>query len=515
MSLYGLAFLKVDLSTQGFVFLKNSVIEGFNYPSALYIPTALVWTVPLFLELYRFTENAITVRFSQCKTLTLKIKVLGIALLMINCGVWLYAFNPCISVYDSADLFLQAHQMRIVPMTNWHPPFYAIVLSFLLKIYDSISFLILVQCFFYSLLVVIILDYLIKKGISRRCATFLYLVLGFAFNNVIQLITLIKDVPYTISILWLTFLVFQYILDYKTIKKIWYIKFVLALIFTSFFRQNGIMPALAITITMAIFFIIKKKYKAIISIVAFLIAVFVINGPVYSYYNVVSAPGLKHFALANDLVGTYYLSPEDASEPLKKLVMEITDNDPDNFEFSSYYTHYNSSALGHYSIYDFMSLYITTWIEHPTIVSSEFLKRNTVLWSIIRPGPERVGSVNYLQEYHKDPPPKFDYPYRVYNKMTEILTSYAIKLSSNSLIYIFSWRTGVYSLFLLLFAFHIVKHRKGLMLIPIIPIFFNALSLYASSGWCDYRYFWPIAVIAVFLYPCIRLTVSEQVIIDE
>jgi hypothetical protein len=474
-----------------------------------YIPIALVWTIPVFVQMIVALDDLVMQDSSIGVGLQKKVKIIIFLILMLHYTIWIYAFNPCISSPDSEYLFYQAHVMGKVGMTNWQPPFYAIVLSMLLKICDSATFLIYVQCTAYAILLVQIIDYLKQRSISKYYLVFVYLVGGFAFNNVIQMVTLWKDIPYMISILWLTFLLVQLVIDDNCINIIFCLKLALALVCTALFRQNGILPA-GVTVVLLIVYAIKRKRKKLLApVVAFAVAFFLITGPIYDYYQVVDCPGLKYFALANDIVGTYYITAESSDEVID-LVNEITSNNPDEYTYNAYYTSYNSSALGDYSVGEFIKLYMKTFIEHPMELTLEFLRRNSVLWSIVRPNPEYAGCVNYLSEYHSDSILEYTYDERIPNPLTNLLTLYSVFLTRIQSLYLFAWRTGIYILMLLTLVVLLLCKKKIVYLIPFVPVFANILALYVSCGWTDYRYFWPTAILTLLLFPFGSMTLGNK-----
>ncbi|MBO4701544.1 MAG: hypothetical protein J5625_02645 [Lachnospiraceae bacterium] len=501
-------FIYFNISIYGMVYLESNGLDGFKLPKAVYPLVSLVWVTPLFFGLLYVVSKLMSAPKKNGTGLSIKVQIIAFLLLMLNYGIWLYAFNPCISSVDSGVLYNQAHQMMTVPMINWHPPFYAIVLSFLLKICDSATFLVILQCIAFSVLIVRMTDYLLRSGCNRFIGIMLYLLWGFSFNNVIQMITLWKDIPYMISLTWLTFLLARFIKEKCNVSKSWYIRFVIAMALTALFRQNGILPAVAVAVFICVLGIIKKKYFALVSVAAFLAIIIIIEGPVYKFYKVESRSGLKYFALANDIVGTYYLV-DDPSDDVVEMVNEITENDPENFGYNSYYTTYNRNALGEYSVPGFLSVYVKTFFRHPKELTLQFMRRNSVLWSIIKPEEEFAVCTNYKRDHHSDEY-TYSYPKRVPNNLTELFSKITDYLTDNSLVYLLAWRTGIYTIVLIAVYLYAFCKKKPLSVLIYFPIVFNVLGLYAASGWSDYRYSWPIEVTALFIIPFMNCYLNES-----
>ena len=72
-----------------------------------------------------------------------------------------------------------------------------------------------------------------------------------------------------------------------------------------------------------------------------------------------------------------------------------------------------------------------------------------------------------------------------------------------------AWRTAIYFLAILFLLYFTAGKRKMFFFLPFVPILFNVLSLIAGSGWSDYRYYWPTAVIAVFLMGYTRIVLAS------
>ena len=390
-------------SIYGTVFLEENGLDGFSYGKPIYIIMSFIWTWPLFLQsmvwLYDFVFSAKREEFNM----PIKMQMAAICLMMLYNGLWLYAFNPCIGSIDSYMTYYWAHKIGKEVYFNWHPAFYVLVLSMLLKICDSAVFLILIQCVAYSVLVVRIITYLMKKGISKSIALVIYLILGFSFNNSIQLISLFKDTPYTISILWLTYLLIRYVDEVNGVPWLWYFEIGIAMIFTALFRQNGIMPVGIAVLALIIIAFTRKNLRLALTMIITIVCIGLIIGPVFSHYKVKNIPGMKYFALTNDLIGSYYAC-EHPTDEVVVMMNEITGNNPKDLYHTSYYTWYYdaNTPLNDYSVSKFMHMYIKTFIEHPKAMILEVLRRNTVVWSIIMPEEEEGDCINYLKNSHPE-----------------------------------------------------------------------------------------------------------------
>ncbi|MBR6003720.1 MAG: hypothetical protein IK068_03250, partial [Lachnospiraceae bacterium] len=188
---------------------------------------------------------------------------------------------------------------------------------------------------------------------------------------------------------------------------------------------------------------------------------------------------------------------------------EITNGDPSIFSYNSYYTEHNPKALGEYSITEFVGIYAKVFFEHPKDLLLHFLRRNTALWSVIKPEEEIAGCVNLYTDYHVE---SFDYSYptRTENGATGLISTVTDKLTENRFVYTFVWRTGIYTLFLLASLVYCLIKRNIKVILVFIPVLLNIFALYAASGWTDYRYYWPNAVMTLFIIPFVNIYIKKN-----
>lgn len=498
-------------SIYGLVFLENDGLDGFPYGTVMYIVMSSVWTCPLFIQVMVLLYDFLFRSKNSESDMSRKAKAGAVLILMLNYGLWLYAFNPCIGAVDSYRMYYWAHIIGTEPMLNWHPPFYALVLSFLLKIFDSAVFIVLVQCFAYSVLVVQMVAYLMRKGMPRTMALVVYLAAGFAFNNTIQMLSLFKDTPYTISILWLTFLLVRFVYDGEKLSWSWYIEMLFAMVCTAFFRQNGIMPVGAAIVVMLVLSFVKKNYRLLAVISVTVVCFVLIKGPLYSYYKVIDFPGMKYFAMTNDLIGSYYAC-DDPTEEVVVMVNEITDNNPQEWYHTSYYTGYYDAdtPLNDYPVSKFMYIYIKSFVEHPKAMLLEILRRNTVVWSIVKPVEEGGDCINFLEADHPEEALEYEYAYRNPNVMTGLLTELCNRLTDSSIIYVLAWRASIYVLMLVITLYFVIIVKAYKTLTVFVPVVFNILSLIIGSGWAGYRYYWPNALMSVLILLFLRTYFTKK-----
>lgn len=488
----------------GMYILDSSVEYEMRYPDILYMVLSYVWIRPVVIlimdTLLSINKEGIQKKDSKE---TIYTRIILICVILLPCAVFLIGFNPAITSPDSEYCWDLARRIGAPDLyiDNWQPPFYVFILSLFIRVCDSVTFVIAAQCIFYAVIFVDGILFFYKIGISKRILAFIYCFTAFGISNIVQLITLWKDIPYLTSMMWLTILLMKYILDREQYanKKGWYIQMIIALIFTAMFRQNGILPALGVIVLLPL---IVGEYKKMImvSIISIGCLLF-IKYPLYDAMHVKEVPQLKFFSLANDIMYSYYQG-DSVSEEAMEIVNKVTSNDPDHYEYSAYYVKYNNEEPTGYTAAEFIRIYIENMIRNPRDTCMAILMRNSDVWSIARPADEVPGCVNYLGEFNTSPEKL--YPFRQTNFLTAAFTKLCGWVTNNSVLFILYWRTGIYNLMILFMIIILMikrgKYRRFLYILPFLPVCMSILALVISSGWSDYRYFWPGMTISLLLF---------------
>lgn len=493
----------------GVYFLPSSIESETKYPAWIFFCVAFFWMHPIMKCLIAFLIKTGDAASFVPQKAELKTRLILMGIVLLPCMLSLIAFNPAITSPDSAGCFLTARRIwqPDFSMIDWQPPFYHFILYLLLQICDSVSFLIVCQCVCFAAVFVDGILFLYQCGFSKKALGIFYLFIALGTSNIIQLVTLWKDIPYMISLMWLTLLLMKRVMlsNQYADKLSWYIQFVPAVIFTAFFRQNGILPAVAVVVLLPI--ITKFSKKTVATSLLCVLLMVTVKGPLYQSMNVTPAPQLKFFSLSNDIMYSYYMGGS-MSEEAMTLINKITENDPgdsaDHPKWDPYWVLYNYHEPSGYSIPEFLKLYIHNFLENPKLAVKAVLTRNSVIWSLVRPTDENPSCICYLSEYRgeegEDPNPDL-YPARKENVLTDKLKT-LYSYSTMPIFFLFYWRTGIYNLLLICMVVMMICGRgekKIWGLIPFVPIFANLAALFISSGWTDYRYFWPSMSISLFL----------------
>lgn len=482
----------------GFSFVGNRM---FIYPlnmkvtpqQILMFAAAVIWITPaaaLFLSWYNSIKP---VREKQMSSL--KFTIIAALLLLIPACFALYAFNPGISSPDTRFcLATAAHSIR--NMTDWHPPFYCLILKVIISIWDSTYAVIMVQFFFWAYVMIEGMLFLRKRGVSQKFLLSVAFLLGINPAVYLHLCTIWKDVPYAIALLWLTIIIARVTLE-RDVKHKWYIylEFMTALIFTFFIRQNGmVVYVLTAFFTVIVF---RRNVKLLGTVFLSLVLILFIKYPLYSYIGVQDSGGGIYIGLSQDILGVYYAGGS-LSEDTMEMVNVLTDYNNGQYSYNPYWS--SSTYNLDVPITAFIKNYINTFLKNPVIMLKEIICRQDCIWDLFGGQNAVLGCVNYTGTQDSIESWNHYYPERVSNQYTysmQKLQAYGVE---NQLLNVITWKSGIYTLFTVFTFFSVLikKADKKLWLV-FVPFIGQILSLMLSTGWSDFRYYLALNFIAVFV----------------
>lgn len=201
--------------------------------------------------------------------------------------VWLFTllvFWPGSMTLDSLAQWRQALTGRF---NNWHPAFHTLIMAGLMRIWYSPAIVAIMQIVLLAWVVAWGLGTLQQHGVPRAVLWLISFLFALSPINNLQVITLWKDIPYAISVLWMTVLLLRIVLSNGAAiqqPRGWII-LGLAGFCVSIFRKNGY-PA-AVASMLILLFIYKSYWKQYAGSLLLTILVYtIVTGPVYSFMGV-------------------------------------------------------------------------------------------------------------------------------------------------------------------------------------------------------------------------------------
>lgn len=198
---------------------------------------------------------------------------------------------------DACGQWLQAH--KLIQYNDWHPFVSTLWIQFILWIYDSFDFYIVLQIIFFSAAVSFLLHSIQHRGIDYRLLCFIALYIGINPAIGLNTINMTKDTQFTILIVMLTGIFFRILSsDGKWLKsKIHFVEMLFLTIAIMLVRHNGFLFIIPTYLGLALS---NKALRgmAIKTCIAVLVITIVIKGPIATMINV-----QKHDNLLGEVVG--------------------------------------------------------------------------------------------------------------------------------------------------------------------------------------------------------------------
>lgn len=413
-------------------------------------------------------------------------------LLLAPAAVHLIAFNPGISSMDTYSCMVE-NAKNLRGMEDWHPAFYCMLLRAVQRVWDSTYPVIFLQWALWGYVFLDLFLYLREKGLGDVPLLAAAFLTGISPGNFIDLNTIWKDIPYALCLLWAMVTTAKLTWDREAYRGRWYVYFELAAALTGIYllRKNGIVPFLCIALALAL--VLRRNWKIFASLGLAAALVLTVRGPLYSALEVrdVGRRGM-YIGLGQDILGVYY-SGGDLSPETMEIVRALTFGEPEEFQYLPNYA--ASSYEVDVSPGQFIRCYLDTFLRHPLRMIRAVAAREDTLWNITAGAGTRMGCVNYNGNMDGWEDWNRYYPAHRDNLLTRPLTVLTDLCRDVQAVSIGQWRSGLWTLLgLWTIAFLLLGGTRplGALWATVTPIAGHILGLLLSTGWSDFRYFWPL-----------------------
>lgn len=417
---------------------------------------------------------------------------------------YIYAFNPAISSYDTMYCVHYAIN-SIHGMLGWHPPFYVLWLKFILGMSNSPIAVVLVQYIWFAFVFLEGMRLLYRRGKSSAFIILVTALTALNSANMVLLTTIWKDVPYAISVLWLTILIARFVLEDQSHKWFIYIELIIALVCTAFMRKNGIV--IFIAILPVLLYCFRKYWKMWCACVLSVVLSCLIFFPLNTYLDIkVASTGSQYIGLGQDIMAVYY-NGGILNDQAMNIVNVLSNNNINEFRYNPYYA--TSSMALQISVTEFIGAYLDTFVRNPVLMIREIIVRQDGIWNLLPGQDGGLVLLNYIGTMDGTEWNKL-VPARENNFITERLYEYTSRSVSTPLLNIIEWRIGIWTLLSVIACAVCVlfKNNRQLWLLYSVPVG-HVLSLMLALGWSDYRYYWPLMLVDLFLI-LLTLTIRKD-----
>lgn len=438
---------------------------------------------------------------------------------------WIIAgisFYPGNMSSDSVSQITQAYGWYQID--NAHPAFNTIVIRWLFKIWDCPFMIVIAYQLYLSIICTYIYKYLYKRNVSSK---FLYasaIILSLSCNNISLLTMIWKDVPYTISLLWLTFELYKLAKEQdKYMRKISnIIKLIIALVLTYVSRHNGIFPYyITIAYMMLLFFKSKCRKRIIFTIVTSVVLIWGIRHPLFNYYNVnrsnIMTSGSASFAAKGLGALIYYdveLTENDKKDINKMVKLEYLSKYYNPYSIDTYSFNKEvkwDEGIEKVGVKKIYLMYIKHFFKNPRAIIRDRLDSCNLVWSMDTPndgfnykydyGIAYASYIKDIKNFKKGENNRYMPKDSIGNKL---IKQYQDTINEIKILDILCWRPAfMISIMILLIFYGIIKKVK---IIPgMLPTIISILFWIMLMGHQDYRYVWFI-FIDVYILGILLLT---------
>lgn len=427
--------------------------------------------------------------------------------------IYLCAGNPGGISIDTLNQFAQAK--GIIGITDAHPALLTMFYRWIFSFTDHPVVFSMMQIVSFALVAAVFLSYFSSRNISRKLLSVFCILFSTHIVNGIYASTLWKDIPYTICLLWLTFLLTKLAVERKTffsMRNI--IQLIICMPLTVLLRHNGVIVFTITGILLVGVTIAYHSWKPILTLMLGLLVFIGIKGPIYTSFGVEPS---SFYVPSGLLHGMVYVSL--STEENIPIIDELTSRESWRAIYEPYSA--NSFALSEIAVRENLSKkisnydskrinheYIKTFFRHPCLIIKDRLFGCNLLWNSIPSGYNwRVANDQYdIVVENND----FGY-YCKENALTDAVNYFYHQSVNPCWSDMFIWRAGPYISLALILLFLSIEHKKYTFIFPLLPLLGNSMSLVLAMSWQDYRYVYFAMVCSCFLAIAYFARLDEEI----
>ncbi len=433
-------------------------------------------------------------------------------------GLYLYAFNPGNMSYDSYSQLSEVRKIKM--MGTWHPIGHTLFIGMLLKIWDNVLIIGIFHVLMASLVFTQWFYILLKKGIKPIFLYIVFLIIILSPSTGVNVVTHWKDIPFTLSLLWGTSIVFRMLKSRDFFQSpIHLVEILVAFVMIGIFRHNGILSFIGLMI-FSIYYLVKNRFynKLDFSITTLALTLSVVVFINWIYPNMIvvdhNPPGMKLRPVFQGLGAVYVKGAEESySEKDRKMVESIAEPEGMIEHYQPYFADVYSNNLpklienlSEHTTGEVLKVYVDMLIKEPTVILGDKFNLSIGMWSVT----EDNFSYNNRYTTKIEDPLKTEFGIlRSENSLEPMLNDYIStfqkKISDDEkwtrvFIDTFFWRCGIYtvlSIMMLIFMMNMNKKYFNLF----IPMIGNYFIVFLTMPAQDFRYFW----FMLLIFPMILL----------
>ena len=427
-----------------------------------------------FIILY-FTFNKIKeISFNSNTLYKKKHKFILFFIIFLILIIYKFIIGDC---FVHPDGYMQLGQINGTrEISNWHPLMHTLYIKYLNIIFNGISGFVYFRILVVSLIATSVLSYFYKKGLNLKIVYIIGILFAF----------------FPVNIIYITYLFGKLVLE-KKLSIINWICLFLCLASILYFRHNGILTFIGLSILLIVYFIYHRKlWSILLTIVSctFIVGTsyFVNNSfkDMRKYDNFILAP-LAHgldYLYVNDLL------PNNDKEFLNNITSENT--------WLNGYNKYNIDILIHYGQFSFVTadfdhskfinIYVNNFVKYPIYMIKDRLYGTDIMWNVFGSDNKLVYRYHLIyDEYRNDWVKNYGIK-RNNNVITEYIHTVLLYLGSNDIFDFIFFRGGIYFIIINTLICYCLWIKRYNLLLMFVPCLLNNLSLFLAMHHQSYRY---------------------------
>ena len=355
----------------------------------------VAWFVPVLLALLGLVERA-------CVCMAARAEPSGRTLRRAFAWLWTVAL-ACQAVAVASfwpggfplDAILQLYQaLGLRPLNDWHPVMHTLLHRFFLLFFDHPGYLVAVQGFFFSLIVARAALTACRFGARLRTVALGVAVFCLLPNQVLSNIGLLKDFPFTYTLVWGTLLMAELVQSPDRLRRpSFVIQAVPCLFLMGGLRHNGILPMLFMAAALVVVGVRHRRFvgRALACALVPVLLLAGFKGPVYRLLKVEPNEASIYTTMFCGVAACLHQGKALSNGAMEDLQRAMTLE-----EWRAYYSRFeghdrylyalpNGMNLTQFTAGEAFSIYLEALARYPDIVIKDRLDGMNLLWDVTQP----------------------------------------------------------------------------------------------------------------------------------
>lgn len=422
--------------------------------------------------------------------------------------LFLLSFFPGLLSFDS---YYQWQQLSEFNFTNWHPAYHTIIMWILTRIWYSPASIALFQIIVFNITLTYGLVSLQKSGVNKFILIAIGVFISSNIINGIMLVTIWKDILFSIFVLLLTIHIFNLIQTHGHWIKNNLNMTILGLTLSNIvlLRHNGF--PVAIISYLVIFFIYKTYKKYFLrSFLVFSVFILIIKFPIYNIFKVDTTNSQSYGVTFIHPIAAHINRGTNFTIKEREFLNEIFPM-TNTWPYSCYdatilfYKGVNFQPVNENPLY-MGKILLKYTIKNPSITINHFLCLSSFTWKISQPDQVYLETILFdslnLDQYSKWQIYKTaTYSNSIIPQLKETISNlgnFLLKRDKHKIL----WRPAIY-MYVFLISVAIISSKNKNYLLLTIPILSQTLVIMGTAQLEALRYQYPIYLISMIFTPAL------------